>query len=713
MPCDCYPLRVAMRRFRTLPMRVFPFDCYRLEQCPRRCGVTWRNSGGALARDAAGWNNRRMPGSVVAPFACWPSPITSALVAQAQVNLVDVYLDGDNVCWVEGRPAESGRQVLVCQDAQGRRRELTAAPFSARSRVHEYGGGAVAMAGPVVCFSNFKDQRLYRLDAEGHPVAVTPASPPGATAPALRYADGRIDPSGTRWVGVREQHREAGAPVNAIVAIDLATGGEGLVLVEGHDFYAAPRISPDGTRIAWLAWNHPHMPWAATELWLGQLAGNAVVGATRVAGGTAESVFQPEWSPDNTLYFVTDWSGWWNLHRLDDAGVASNVCPRSAEFGRPQWNLDMSTYAFVSADRLVCSYIENGIGTLAFLDLHSGALTPCDLRFTEFASIRADAGRVAFRGSAPTLATSIVLLDPDSGKSTTVHTATAVVDDPHVRAHLSAPEPVTFKTADDRTAFGLFYPPRHATHRGPIGQLPPLLVRCHGGPTSAATRALDLRTQFWTSRGVAVFDVDYGGSSGYGRAYRDRLHGAWGKVDAQDCAFAVMHLVAGQRVDGSRVVITGSSAGGFTTLSCLTSADPARRALFRAGSSHYGVSDLAALARDTHKFESHYLDWLIGPNPDEGASAYAERSPVHRAANLSVPVAFFQGSDDLVVPPSQTEAMVQALCERGLTALYLLFGGEQHGFRNAMNIQWALDAEFHFFSTLVFGASDAPPTDPA
>ena len=646
-----------------------------------------------------------MPNPVVAPFGTWPSPITSALVAQAQVNLVDVYLDAGDIYWVEGRPIEGGRQVLVRQDADGRRCELTPRPFSARSGVHEYGGGGVAVAGRTVCFSDFKDQRLYRLDADGVAVALSPAPPPEAAAPLLRYADGRIDPSGTRWIGVREQHRSTGAPVNAIVAVDLAAGGAGTILAEGHDFYAAPRVSPDGTRIAWLAWNHPAMPWTGTELWLGELDGGAVLRAARVAGGASESVFQPEWSPDNTLYFVTDRTGWWNLYKFDEAGVAVDVCPRSAEFGRPQWTLGMSTYAFLSAERAVCSYVEAGAGTLALLDLSSGTLTPFDLPFTDFASVRADAGRVVFKGSAPTMATSIVLLDPDSGRATTVHASTGVADDPAIGAHLSTPELVTFATAGERTAFGLFYPPHNPSHRGPANALPPLLVRCHGGPTSAATRALDLRTQFWTSRGVAVFDVDYGGSTGYGRDYRDRLHEAWGDVDAADCAFAVQHLIAAKRVDAGRVVITGSSAGGFTTLSCLTSPDPERRALFRAGSSHYGVSDLEALARDTHKFESRYLDWLIGPASGERAGGYAERSPVHRAANLSVPVAFFQGSDDLVVPPSQTEAMVAALRERGLTALYLLFGGEQHGFRQAANIRWALEAEFHFFSTLVFAGA--------
>jgi len=441
------------------------------------------------------------------------------------------------------------------------------------------------------------------------------------------------------------------------------------------------------------------MPWAGTQLWVGDFTGTAVQNARQVAGGVDESIFQPEWSPDGVLHFVSDRCGWWNLHRLDASGAAVNVCPRPAEFGRPQWKLGMSTYAFLSTKEVVCSYIEGGLGTLALLDLESGALRPFDLPFTDFASVRAQDGKVAFVAGTAVASSAIVLLDPRTAAATTIRQATGVTDDPAIRRHLSAPQPVEFPASNGRQSFALYYPPRNADFRAPTGELPPLLVRCHGGPTSSATRALDLRVQFWTSRGVAVVDVDYGGSAGYGRAYRERLHHAWGVVDVEDSAAAVRHLADGRLVDPDRVVISGGSAGGFTVLSCLTSADPALRQRFRAGASHYGVSDPQALARDTHKFESRYLDWLIPPG------AWRERSPVGNADRLSSPVAFFQGAEDRIVPPSQTEEMVAALRRKGLTSQYLLFAGEQHGFRQARNIRWALEAEFYFFDTLVFRAA--------
>jgi len=632
--------------------------------------------------------------STPAPYGTWQSPLSADRVSTSMVELLDVQFDeGGAPYWIEGRPQEGGRHVLVRQPAAGDPVDVLPPGFSARTRVHEYGGGAATFGAGAICFAHFEDQRLYRQAGSGPPQALTP--------PGLRYADGRIDTARRLWLGVREDHREADTqPRNTIVAVALDAPGPqpGTVLVEGDDFYAAPRLSPDGRRLAWLAWRHPLMPWVGTQLWVGDFDGGAVHHARRVAGGEQESVFQPEWAPDGTLYFVSDRTGWWNLYRLDDSGAAINVCPRAAEFGRAQWRLGMSTYAFLSARQAVCAYTEGGTGTLALLDLESGALAPLALPFSDFASVRAHGGKVAFIGGSPVASSAVVLFDPLTRAATVLRQATAVADDPALRRHLSAPQPIEFPTANGRTAFALYYPPANADFHADAAELPPLLVRCHGGPTSSATRALDLRTQFWTSRGIAVVDVDYGGSTGYGRAYRERLHQAWGIVDVEDCAAAVRHLVARGLADPARTVISGGSAGGFTVLSCLTSADAAVRGLFGAGASHYGVSDPQALARDTHKFESRYLDWLIAP------SDWAERSPVRHADRMSAPVVFFQGAQDRVVPPSQTEAMVSALRRKGITAQYTLFAGEQHGFRQAANIRWALDAEFYFFDTLVFRA---------
>lgn len=648
-----------------------------------------------------------MPRPTTAPFGTWKSSITSELVATATVELVDVLLDGTDVYWVEGRPQEAGRRVLVRRDTDGTTIDVTPRPFSTRTRVHEYGGAGVVVAGEVSYFSNFKDQRLYRLGGnDSSPVPLTPAPTSGHPDAGLRYADGQIDRPSHLWIGVREDHRNPDKEaVNTIVGVDLRSGGAGTVWVEGDDFYASPRLSPDRRRLAWLSWSHPSMPWVGTELWVAEFTGSGVENPTRIAGGPAESVFQPEWSPDGTLYFVSDRSGWWNIYRAEAHGACVNVCPMAAEFGRAQWTFGMSTYAFLSADQAVCTYTEGGLGKLALLDLASGKLTEVKLPFTEFSSVRARGEKVAFKAGGPTIPASIVLLDAQSGTVSTIRKSTTVADDPSTNRHFSIPLPIEFPTTGGQTAFGLFYPPKNADHVAPDGELPPLLVKCHGGPTSSASRTLDLRTQFWTSRGIAVVDVDYGGSTGYGRAFRERLHGMWGIVDAADCASAARYLIDKKWVDATRTVVSGSSAGGFTTLTCLTCAEPTVRSMFKAGGSHYGVSDPEALARDTHKFESRYLDWLIAPYTDR--KAYLERSPVRNAERLSAPVAFFQGAEDKIVPPGQTELMVTALRQKGITAQYLLFAGEQHGFRQSSNIRWALDAEFYFFDTIVFRSHGA------
>jgi dipeptidyl aminopeptidase/acylaminoacyl peptidase len=639
-----------------------------------------------------------MSDPVIAPFGTWASPITARHVASAQTTLADVLLDRGEVCWIEGRPMEAGRQVLVRLGPDGERVDVTPAPCSARTRVHEYGGGAALVSQGSVYFSNFADQRLYRMDGDGPPVALTPPSEDAA----LRYADGLIDAGRRLWIGVREDHRAPGTEaVNDIVAVSVDSGDAGRVLVHGSDFHASPRLSPDGTKLAWLAWNHPDMPWTAAELWLGEFDGVAVANATRIAGGPDESVFQPEWSPDGLLHYVSDRSGWWNIYRRHADGTCVNLCPRAAEFGRAQWGFGMSTYAFVSAHELVCSYIEDGVARLARLDLQGGTLTPFDLPYTDFSALRASDGKVAFKAGGPQVAAAVVVLDAATGAASVVWRTASATDDPALQGHVSVPRLIEFPTPRGRTAFALFYAPAHAGFRGPAGTLPPLVVKCHGGPTSSAARSLDLRTQFWTSRGVAVVDVDYGGSTGYGRAYRERLHRMWGVIDAEDCAAAASYLAASGQVDATRIVITGGSAGGFTALRCLTHEDPAIRTCFRAGASHYGVSDLAALARDTHKFESRYLDWLVGPLSDR--EPYLDRAPVRHADRLDAPVAFFQGAEDRIVPPSQTELMVAALRARGIPTLYLLFDGEQHGFRQAVNIERALEAEAAFFQAEAFG----------
>jgi dipeptidyl aminopeptidase/acylaminoacyl peptidase len=638
-----------------------------------------------------------------APYGSWPSPITSDLIVAQSIALADVRLDGEHIYWLEGRPQEEGRLVVVRADWHGGNAvDMTAKPYSARTRVHEYGGGSWTVSRGVIIFSNFSDGRLYRVsEAAPDPQALTPAPP--ARERQWRFADGVIDHARRRWIGVREDHTAEGEPVNTIVAVDLDSGQPepGLVLVDGHDFFAAPRLSPDGRRLIWLAWDHPNMPWNGTTLYLAALDQAGRVAAPRaIAGGLAESICQPEWSPDgNTIYFVSDRSNWWNLYDFDLATQSAQpLAPMAAEFGQPQWNLGMSAYACVGSDRIVCAYFSAGLGRLAMLDLRSKTLAPIATPFTELGSVRADGERVAFRAGAPDHPASIVALDAIARAHRVIKKSTDVLDrdEPRIADWLTTVQPVEFPTTGGNTAFGLFYPPRNPRFTSLNGEKPPLLVKCHGGPTSAASSALNLTTQFWTSRGIAVLDVNYGGSTGFGREYRDRLKLSWGIVDVDDCVNGAKYLAARDLVDERRIVISGGSAGGYTTLAALVFRD-----FFQGGASHYGVSDVAALARDTHKFESRYLDWLIGPYPQEEA-LYRARSPLHHAGALSKPVIFFQGDEDQVVPPSQSEAMVEALRRKGNAVGYFLFAGEQHGFRKAANIQRCLDAELMFYAIEVF-----------
>ncbi len=650
-----------------------------------------------------------MPTAKTAPYGSWKSPITSDLIVAKATMLSDVRIDGDQVYWLEGRPQEQGRNVIVREGPDGAVTDVTPPGFNVRTRVHEYGGAAWLVAGGTCIFSNFADQRLYRQrpgQAEPEPLTPEPSSSQasaGAKGGGWRYSDGVLDPRRGRWIGVREDHSVEGEAINAIVAIDLGRSGAsaGEALAGGHDFFCSPRLSPDGNRMLWLAWDHPNMPWNGTTLYLAEIGpGGAPVGIRIIAGGVDESVFQPEWSPDgNEIVFVSDRTGWWNLYAYDIAAAATRpLCPMAAEFGMPQWNLGMSTYAFAGARRIVCAYTAAGLGKLAALDLTTGALQPIETSFTEFGSVRADGDRVVFRGGAPDRPTSVIALDLQSGRQRVLKQATELLDrtEPRITGYLTKVEPVEFPTTGGKTAFGLFYPPHNPDYVGGPDERPPLLVKCHGGPTSSASSTLNLGTHFWTSRGIAVLDVNYGGSTGFGREYRERLRRNWGIVDVDDCVNGAKFLAERGLVDAKRVVISGGSAGGYTTLAAL-----AFRDFFQGGASYYGVSDAAALARDTHKFESRYLDWLIGPFP-EMEERYRERSPVYHADRLSKPVIFFQGSEDAVVPPNQTEMMVEALRRKGNAVGYFLFTGEQHGFRQADNIKRCLDAELAFYAVQVF-----------
>jgi dipeptidyl aminopeptidase/acylaminoacyl peptidase len=631
------------------------------------------------------------------PYGAWRSPITSDLVVAETIGLGGVLVDGDDIYWTESRPGEGGRNVLVRRTPAGGREDVTPAPFNVRSRVHEYGGGSVTVARGIAYFTNFRDQRLYRIATSGAaaPEPLTPEATPGSTS--WRYADGVVDTALQRWIGVREAHDADGRVDNTIVAVDCARTKPGRVLVEGSDFYAAPRLSPDGKRLAWIAWNHPNMPWVGTELWVAEFATDGALGIRKkIAGGDAESVAQPQWSPDGVLHFISDRSGWWNLYRCEGDGGVRPLSPRAAEFAGAQWVFGQSSYAFLSAAQLVCSYGENGHTVLARLDIAGGKLSPLALPYSEFGSIKICGGKIVCGAGSSTGPGAIVVIDPETLATEVLRQSSTVAADPDTQRYFTVARQIEFPTENGVSAFANYYAPHNPDYTAPSGEKPPLVVKCHGGPTSSASSGLSLGIQYWTSRGIAVIDVDYGGSTGYGRAYRDRLKGTWGVVDVDDCVNAAKHVCAEGLADAERAVITGGSAGGYTVLAAL-----ARRDFFKGGASYYGVSDVAALARDTHKFESRYLDWLIGPYPQEEA-LYRERSPLTYADSLNCPVIFFQGAEDRVVPPNQTEMMVEALRRRDIPCGYLLFAGEQHGFRRAENIKRALDAELYFYSELVF-----------
>jgi dipeptidyl aminopeptidase/acylaminoacyl peptidase len=635
-----------------------------------------------------------------APYGSWQSPITSDLIVSGAIGLGQIALDSENIYWIEMRPAEGGRNVIVRRTPDGDTTDVTPSPFNTRTRVHEYGGGAFVVMDGTIYFSNFADQRLY---------CQTPGSVPQPLTPAvdLRYADGVMDRRRGRLICVREDHtvakREA---VNTLVSLDKGGGG-GQVLVSGNDFYSSPRLSPDGSRLAWLTWNHPNMPWDGTELWVGELGANGSLGRTeRVAGGVDEAVFQPEWSPDGVLYFVSDRTGWWNLYRWRERRTEP-LCEMEAEFGRPQWGFGMSTYAFASAERIICAYGKQGTWHLASLEVTTRKLEPIETPYTEIWDLRVAPGQVApgqvvLDVGSPTEPASIVQLDLATRRIEILRRSSNIAMD---AGYLSTPQAIEFPTEHGLTAHAFFYAPQNRDYAAPAGERPPLLVRSHGGPTAATSTTLNLAIQYWTSRGIAVLDVNYGGSTGYGRAYRQRLTGEWGVVDVDDCVNAVRYLAERGEVDSNRLTISGGSAGGYTTLCALTF-----RNIFRAGASHYGISDLEALARDTHKFESRYLDRLIGPYP-ERRDLYWQRSPIHFSNRLSCPLILFQGLEDKIVPPNQAELMVEALRAKGLPVAYVPFAGEQHGFRRAENIKRALDGELYFYSQ-VFGFKLADPVEP-
>ncbi|MDA8292128.1 MAG: prolyl oligopeptidase family serine peptidase [Actinomycetota bacterium] len=634
-----------------------------------------------------------------APYGSWPSPITSEALVESVVRLADPLPDGEDLYWTEGRPSEGGRQVVVHRSPDGATRDVLPDGFAARTLVHEYGGLCVAVRDGTVYFTNFDDQRLYRVDRSGAPVALTP-EPPGPRS--VRYAAPVASPDGRFLVCVRERHL-SDSVVNDLVSVATDGSGRVDVLASGHDFYGSPALSPGGDRLAWCAWDHPDMPWDSTTLYEALLADGAVPGGARVvAGGPGESVTQPRYGPDATLYFVSDRTGWWNLYAERDRGDVQALAPMEAELAAPDWVFGLASYAVLADSTVVAAWSSAGRGHLGRLERGADALAPIPVEQTAFSGIRPFAGGVVAIGASATAAAAVVEIAVPSGSTTVLRRSRPERGD---AAYISVATPFEFPTAGGVSAHALVYLPRHPQLEGPAGELPPLVVSVHGGPTSQADSSLAYSVQFWTSRGFAVADVNYGGSSGYGRAYRDRLRGAWGVVDVEDCESAARALATGGIVDGERMVVHGGSAGGYTTLCATTFGD-----VFAAGASYYGVADAGALARDTHKFESRYLDGLIGRWPEDEAR-YEERSPIFHTDRMRTPLIVFQGLEDAVVPPNQAEMMVEALRARGVPVAYLAYEGEQHGFRRAENIRRTAEAELYFYGRIL-GFTPADDLDP-
>jgi dipeptidyl aminopeptidase/acylaminoacyl peptidase len=634
---------------------------------------------------------------ITAPYGSWASPLSAEALAAGGIYFSDLRSVAGQLYWTENVPAAAGAMALFGLK-NGVAAPITPAGANVRTRVHEYGGAPYIVAGDTIYYSQFSDQRLYALKPGGSAVPVTP--------PNYRYADCIAQPgaggTAAALICVREDHTDLKHVRNTLVRLSLPVAGAGEVLFEGTDFVSYPRLSPDGRRLAFISWNHPNMPWDGTELRVAELTPQGLKAPKLVVGGAAESVLEPQWDRDGTLYFISDRSGFWNLYAQRDEGVHA-VWPRAAEFAGPLWTFGQSNYVLLGDGRAVVRFGERGIDRLAIVDLKAGAAHLLDLPYVEFSHLTAiDAGHIAAIAEASTSLLSIVSIDLATPKATTLRSAG---QSPLAPEAVSLAQPIDFPSAQGRTAHAFYYPPTNPRYRGPPGTLPPLLAMVHGGPTGQASPALRQGVQFWTSRGFAVVDVNYGGSAGYGRAYRQELNGNWGVVDAEDVIAAVHFLVASKRADPKRTAISGGSAGGYTVLVALSTSD-----VFRAGADRFGVSDMTALARDTHKFESRYLDSLIGPLP-QAQAVYDSRSPLNHLDGFKVPVIVLQGADDPIVPPNQSERIVEALRARHVPVAYVLYPGEGHGFRKPENIVNSLQAELSFYGQ-VFGFKPADQLPP-
>lgn len=632
----------------------------------------------------------------IKPYGVWNSAVTAEALAKAEIGFNNLRAAEGHLYWTENVPSAEGAHGLFGLSSAGDLTAVVPATANVRSRVHEYGGAPFVVVGDTAYYTQFSDQRLYRIRPGATAEPLTPEGYRYADFTPLRAQQGPV----TALICVREDHTDPQRIRNALVRIPLPGGGAGDILYADSDFVAYPRVSPDGRRLAFIAWHHPNMPWDATELKVAELGVGPLAPATVTAGG--ESVMEPQWEADGTLYFISDRSGFWNLYRWRDC-VVEPIWPRAAEFASPLWQLGQANYALLGEGRALARYGEGGLDQLALIDLRHGTGRTLDLPYVEYSQLtRVDPQHVALVGAPANAPESILQINVDTGKARTLRQAGAALLEP---AAVSVAVPIEFPSANGRIAHAFYYAPLNPAFQGPPDELPPLLTLVHGGPTGQASPAYAAAVQYWTSRGIAVVDVNYGGSSGFGRAYRRALEGNWGIVDTEDVIAAARYLSRTGHVDPRRTAIRGGSAGGYTVLLALCTSD-----VFHAGADYYGVSDMAALARDTHKFESRYLDSMIGALP-EAQAIYDSRSPLHYLDGFKAPLIVFQGADDRVVPPNQSELIVQALRMRKVPVAYLLYPGEGHGFRKPANIIRSLQSELSFYGQ-VFGFTPADQLPP-
>ncbi len=623
--------------------------------------------------------------STTAPYGSWQSPVGAADTVAGIVRFSDLQYDDGSLYWLESRPSEGGRTALVRRTDDGTIGDVLPDTVNLRTMAHEYGGGAYRADSGDLVYSEFTDQRLYRVTPDGSTTPLTSEPPRPRSvrfADSVRLSDGSL-------IAVRESHPAEGEAVNELVLI--RTDGTVDVIASGSDFYSTPRLSPDNTRLAWIEWDHPNMPWDGTRLVVADVESTAA--CTVVAGGDDESIVQPEWAPDGTLVFASDRTGWWNLYRYDGLETMP-ILEMEAEFAGPAWVFGESWYGFLSDGRIATSFYDNGRSGLGIIDA-VGVLERIELGFTDYGYHVITDGdqRVWFVGARTDKPSAIVAFDAASGATSIVRSNPSIVDAGYVKE----PRVISFPTTDDDIAHAVYYPPANPEFEGPPGERPPLIVHVHGGPTSSVSPALRRETVFWTSRGFGIVDVNYRGSTGFGREYREKLEGEWGVVDVDDAVAAAEYLASIGEVDGDRLAISGGSAGGYTTLAALAFRDS-----FAAGASYFGIADLEMLMGDSHKFESRYETRLIGTDP----VVWRERSPIHSVEQISVPVALFQGLEDKVVPPNQAAVIAEALADRGIPYVHIEFEGEGHGFRKAANVIRSLETELAFYG-YVFGFTPA------